>query len=234
MLYQIALVQLTVFLAFFIFERLYPAYKHPVPRQFTLWWLSLGLFALVWLRGLLYFWIDLPEGLLSANLPPVAEGLLFYFAYSFGNYWFHRIKHSNKYLWRYAHRFHHSTSQMETRVAFYRHPTEIVLNTIYLIVLGKLIFGVSTEALVLALAIEGCLESFHHANITIPKRFHWLGYIVQLPGMHLVHHQYGLHRFNYAPFLWDTVFKTVRIPTDWDKRLGLAKSHDIGAIFLFR
>lgn len=234
MLYTIAFIQVCVFVSFYILERSIPAYNHPVPPRFGLWWLSLGLFALVWLRGLLYVWIDLPSGLLELELPVLAEGFVFYLIYSFGNYWFHRIKHGNKYLWRFIHRFHHSTSQMETRVAFYRHPAEVLLNTVYLVLLGKLVFGISAEALVIALAIEGCLESFHHANIAIPRRLHWLGYLIQLPGMHLVHHQLGLHRFNYAPFLWDSVFGTVNIPEHWDKRLGLAKSHDIASLFLFR
>lgn len=234
MLYQIASIQLTVFLFFYVLENRYPAYNHPVPPKFGFWWLSLGLFALVWLRVLIYFWIDLPAGLLSFDLPVLAEGFLFYLVYSFGNYWFHRVKHSNKYLWHFVHRFHHSTSHMETRVAFYRHPTEVLLNTVYLVLLGKLVFGLSAEALVIALAIEGCLESFHHANIAIPKRLHRLGYLIQLPSMHLVHHEYRLHRFNYAPFLWDAVFKTARIPAHWDKRLGLSRSHDIKSVFVFK
>lgn len=231
---KIALIQITVFLFFFTLERLYPAFKHPVPPRFSGWWISLGLFALVWLRGLLYIWADIPASLFEFDLPIVAEGFIFYIVYSLGNYWVHRIKHSNRFLWHFVHKFHHSTSQMETRVAFYRHPTEIFVNTVYIIILGKMVLGVSPEALVIALAIEGSLESFHHANIHIPRKLYWVGHVFQLPGMHLVHHQYGLHRFNYAPFLWDWVFNTLEIPEHWDKRLGFSNSEKIGAFFLFR
>lgn len=234
MLTCIGLAQLSVFTFFFTLERCFPAYQHPVPPRFGLWWICLGLFALVWLRALVYLWVEIPGGMLDLDIPLLAEVFVFYLIYSLGNYWFHRIKHRNRFLWRYVHSFHHSTSQMETRVAFYRHPTEILANTLYLLLLGKIVFGVSAEVLLIALAIEGCLESFHHSNISIPSRLSWLGYLFQLPSMHLVHHQYGLHRFNYAPLLWDTVFGTVKIPENWNQRLGLAKSHDITSLFLLR
>jgi len=234
MLTRIAVIQILVFCFFFFAERIFPNRNHPTPKWFTLWWLCLGIFALMWLRLVLFFWADFNPGFLNLPGSIVAQGFMFYLIYSFGNYWFHRWKHSNSILWRYLHNFHHSTSHMETRIAFYRHPLEILVNTLYLIFLGKFIFSLPFEVIAIALAIEGCLEVFHHSNIKISKYFSPLGYLIQLPDMHLVHHEYGLHRFNYAPFLWDAVFGTIKIPRQWNKRLGFARSAHISEFFFFK
>ena len=69
--------------------------------------------------------------------------------------------------WKYLHKMHHSTSHMDSRVAFYRHPLEMVVNTVILFVLGKIILDVSANAVAMALVIEGILETFHHANIKL-------------------------------------------------------------------
>ena len=235
MLVTIALIQFFVFGFFFTLERLYPDRSFPVPHHFTFWWMALGIFALLWLRAIFYLWLDTPSAIgVKLDLPIVLQGFIFYLFYSFGNYWFHRAKHANRWLWRYVHHLHHSTSHMESRIAFYRHPIEIALNTVYIVLLGKVGFDMPVEAIAIALAIEGCLECFHHANIHFPRRFLWLGYIVQLPGMHLVHHEYGYHQKNYAPFLWDTVFGTVQLAPNWRGKLGFAQSHDISASFFFK
>jgi sterol desaturase/sphingolipid hydroxylase (fatty acid hydroxylase superfamily) len=39
--------------------------------------------------------------------------------------------------------------------------------------------------------------------------------------MHGIHHQKGVHRFNYATVpLWDMVFGTYRNPVTWDGEVG--------------
>ena len=46
-------------------------------------------------------------------------------------------------------------------------------------------------------------------------------YIFQRPESHCVHHQEGLHSFNYADLpLWDMLFGTFRNPKEWQSRCG--------------
>lgn len=234
MLYTIAIIQICTFLFFFTIERCFPRRNFPLPPAFTWWWMALGIFALIWLRLVFYVWLQLPTRGFELPGPLALQGFIFYLFYSFGNYWFHRWKHSNSWLWRYIHKFHHSTSHMESRIAFYRHPFEIAINTLYLLLLGKLVFNAPVEVLAIALAIEGCLECFHHSNIRFPYKLRKLGYFIQLPDMHLVHHEMGLHRYNYAPFLWDGIFGTALIPSMWEKRLGFKQSDDIRGMFFFK
>ena len=233
MLQQLFIIQIAVFSFFFTLERVIPNRQQTRPPFFWAWWFAISIFALLWLRVLLYYWADIPITIVENTWSDIQAGVVFYIFYSFGNYWLHRWKHANQFLWKFIHRLHHSPSHMETPVAFFRHPGEILVNTLYLILMGKLL-GVSALAICVALTIEGCLECFHHSNIKTPKSLRFLGYVIQLPEMHLVHHEYGLHRYNYAPVLWDGLFGTARVPKEWRGRLGFDSSHDIAGIFLFR
>lgn len=236
LLFQLSAIQLLVFFIFFGLENLFPFRQFPKTRYWGLLWLGLGVFVLFWMNIMFYLWLYVEfDGLLPIGAwQPVVQGFVFYLFYSFGNYWFHRWKHSNYWLWKILHYLHHSPSHMETRVAFFRHPLETLANTVYLLFIGKIIFGASVEAIAVALVIEGCLETFHHANIRFPNKLRKLGYIIQIPDMHVLHHEQGLHKYNYSPFLWDFVFGTAKIPDAWDKRLGFANSHEPGKLLLFK
>lgn len=60
---------------------------------------------------------------------------------------------------------------------------------------------------------------FQHANINTP---HWLGYLIQRPENHNIHHGRGVHHYNYPDLpLWDMVFGTFRNPRELrDVRCG--------------
>ena len=73
---------------------------------------------------------------------------------------------------------------------------------------------------------------FQHANIRTPK---WLGYIIQRPESHGVHHARGVHRYNYSDLpLWDIVFGTFRNPDAFEGECGLTPgaSARLGAMLL--
>ncbi|MFO7603214.1 MAG: sterol desaturase family protein, partial [Gammaproteobacteria bacterium] len=51
---------------------------------------------------------------------------------------------------------------------------------------------------------------FQHANISTPR---WLGYLIQRPESHAIHHGKAVHRYNYSDLpLWDMVFGTFDNP----------------------
>lgn len=236
MIILLGFAEIILLLFFFLLERRFPARTHNRVPYWNVWFCGIALFSLVWLKLLFYVWVTVDDTALL-SLDEIAIGyqvLVFYATYSLGNYWFHRWKHTSHLLWRCLHRFHHSPAHMETLVAFYRHPLEIFANTIYIILLGKILFGASTEVVAIALAIEASLEIFHHSNIRIAKRYRWIGYIIQIPEMHLVHHQKGLHRYNYATCLWDTIFGTIYIPRQWNGKVGFADSAKTGKLFLLK
>lgn len=231
MLLSLALIQLLLFIAFFILENKYPARNLPRNRYFFRWWIFTQTFAILWIKVLFIFMHKPTHGLLHPNAGVVELGALFFLTYSFFNYWWHRLKHSNPIIWRYIHRFHHAPSKMEVALIFFKHPLEIVANSLLIYSVAWLL-SLPIEAVAIGLLIEGVIETYHHANINTPKKMRWISLFIQTPEMHLIHHQKGLHRYNYVTFLWDTVFKTARIPKNWDDELGLNLKNGIKGIFL--
>jgi len=231
MLYVIAFIQSAFFILFIILERVYPNLSLPRNKSFYTWFAFVGGFAILWMRLFFVFWPSLPNGMITLPLGDISGGLFFFIVYSFFNYWWHRVKHSNKYVWRFIHRFHHCPSKMEASLIFFKHPLEIVLNTL---LIGSLawVFNLSIESIAVALLIEGIIETYHHSNIKTPSKLRWIAPIIQTPEMHLIHHERGLHRYNYVSFLWDFVFKTARIPKNWQGEQGLILKNGIKGIFL--
>lgn len=179
-----------------------------------------------------YLWPMVPSLSLSgirfdgvSNLP--GQIISFYLIYSFGNYWLHRLKH--RYLW-WIHELHHAPAHLDSTLTYFRHPYEMALNMVYLVFVGKIVTDTNFTVLLFALCIEGVLESFHHANIQLPRWCRPIGYIVQTPEMHIAHHKKGMHSGNYSPLsIWDTVFFTViiDIPLLWKySDLGIDKYYE--------
>ena len=227
MLNLLLFIQLIVFAVFSLLEALYPARSQKRPRYFVHCFTFVVIFGTLWLRGVLAIWSEFDIAIVDLRGSPWASGVLFYCCvYSLFNYWTHRLKHRNSWLWRYVHKLHHCPPHMQAHLAFFRHPLEMVFNSAVFLILAKLL-NLPFEAVCVALMIEGCLECFHHSNIRVPKWMQPLGYVVQLPGMHLIHHQYGLHSHNYGPFLWDWVFGTIKFAPKYDVKIGFKDSDDI-------
>ncbi len=93
--------------------------------------------------------------------------------------------HRNATLWRVLHQMHHSAERVDTFGAFYFSPLDMVGFSI----LGSLclapIFGLDPQSTTIFLLVTMFLAMFQHANIRTPQ---WLGYIIQRPESHGVHH----------------------------------------------
>src|SRR3546814_14705338 len=75
-----------------------------------------------------------------------------------------------------------------------------------------LVVGLSAQAATLVLYATTFMSVFQHSNIRTPR---WLGYLLQRPERHSVHHQRGVHAYNYSDLpLFDIVFGTFRNPRD--------------------
>ncbi|MCP5368292.1 MAG: sterol desaturase family protein [Hyphomicrobiales bacterium] len=160
-------------------------------------------------------WADLTAGVSLLDLSATGTwwgALIGILVYEFGHYWYHRTAHRATWLWRSSHQMHHSAEAVDAFGAYFLHPIDVLAFT----TLSSLVFfpllGLTLEAGLLATAFLGFNAMFQHANIRTP---HWLGYIIQRPESHCVHHGRGVHAFNYADLpLWDMVFGTFRNPRD--------------------
>jgi hypothetical protein len=78
------------------------------------------------------------------------------------------------------------------------------------------------------------LATFQLTNIRTPQ---WLGYFVQRPESHSVHHARGIHQYNYSDLpLFDIIFGTFRNPKEFAAESGFhgVSSAQIGQMLLFR
>ena len=144
----------------------------------------------------------------------VGAALLLYEA---GAYAWHRSMHRFTPLWRLLHQMHHSAERLDVVSAYWFSPLDMVTWTL-LPSLILTIIGVPAQAATITLMTVAFLAMFQHTNVRTPR---WLGYLVQRPEMHVVHHARGVHRYNYAdlPFL-DILFGTFRNPDGYEHSTG--------------
>ncbi len=220
---------LAVFCCCFVIERLRPGWRLPaVPtwaaRVLLVNAVQLGVVLLAgvswerWLSGRSLFE-------LSAHVSPLAGGLIAYFIATFVFYWWHRWRHEHELLWRGFHQIHHSPQRLEVITSFYKHPGEMVVNSIIGSLLVYSLLGLSPQAGAVYTACTALGEFFYHTNIRTPR---WVGYFFQRPEMHRIHHQHGRHRNNYGDITWwDMLFGTFENPKDFTATCGFDQAREL-------
>jgi sterol desaturase/sphingolipid hydroxylase (fatty acid hydroxylase superfamily) len=137
-------------------------------------------------------------------------------AASFVDYWLHRTMHRSTVLWRYAHQLHHSAERVDMAGFGFVSPIELVLSVLLSTLVGTFL-GASADAVVLAGYLYYVIALVQHLNVNTPA---WLGWFVQRPEAHRVHHTRGVHAYNYGLPLWDALLRTRRNPTTWNETYG--------------
>ncbi len=235
MIQAILIVAATVI--FFVLERVLPGRELPESPG---WYLraaflngcQLGIVLLAsvswtrWLKGHSLF--DL------SPLPLLAQGALGWFIGTFLFYWWHRIRHDSDVLWKVCHQIHHSPSRIELLTAFYKHPIEILADSILASTLLLAVLGASTAGAAWFNVFATIGEYFYHSNLRTP---HWWGYFLQRPEHHSIHHQCDLHSFNYGDITWwDRLFGTFRDTEEFAGRCGFPEDHEqkLAQMLVFR
>lgn len=160
-------------------------------------------------------------------------GLASFLLTSFIFYWWHRLTHKSDLLWRVFHQLHHSARRVEALTAFYAHPLDSAAAICISGCVSYLILGASPAAAAIALLLTGLFDLFLHSDLRTPR---WLGFIIQRPEMHTVHHQLDHHAQNYGLPIWDLLFGTWTNPRERSMVLGFDgdKSDRITDMLLFR
>jgi sterol desaturase/sphingolipid hydroxylase (fatty acid hydroxylase superfamily) len=100
--------------------------------------------------------------------------------------------------------------------------------------LSLTVAGLSAQAVTYFLYATTFLGVFQHTNIRTPQ---WLGYIVQRPESHSVHHGRGVHQYNYSDLpLFDILFGTFRNSKEFVSEAGFydGASAKVPQILLFK
>ena len=141
-----------------------------------------------------------------------------YLAITFVFYWWHRARHEVPVLWRWLHQVHHSAARLEVLTSYYKHPLEMLINSMLVSFLLHVLLGLEPASATLVVTIAGVAELLYHCNLRTP---HWIGYLFQRPESHRRHHETGHHRDNYSDLpLWDILFGTFDNPRESPRECG--------------
>lgn len=153
-----------------------------------------------------------------SEIHPVLGAVIGILVYELGHYWYHRAAHRFDWLWRWGHQMHHSAESLDAFGAFYLSPFEtLIFTTISSLVFFPLL-GLPLMSGLLGAAFLTFNALFQHANVRTPQ---WVGYLIQRPESHALHHGRGVHADNYCDLpLWDMAFGTFCNPADFREEVG--------------
>ena len=203
-------------------ERLWPAREFP-PREgwqwlgvaFLILFTTIGVVTPLLIPG---EWLEAHRWLDGTKLGIVGGTIVGYVLLEGVVYAWHRTAHNVGFLWRGFHQIHHSPQRVDIPGSVLFHPLEMIVYTLLQLFVTVIVLGLDP----LAAAIVGYLVAFNsyfqHWNVRTPQ---WLGYIIQRPESHCVHHRLGVHYYNYADFPpWDMLFGTFRNPPKYMGECG--------------
>lgn len=221
----------------FAAERLAPGRTLPESRG---WYartafLNLAQLGIVLLAGYTWsVWLNGPSIFDLHRLPVVLQGFIAWLVGTFVFYRWHRARHASDFLWRALHQIHHSASRIETLTAFYKHPLEIMFNSVLAALIVFPLLGAAPEASAWYSVFAALGEFYYHMNIRTPR---WTGYFLQRPEHHSIHHQLGVHHYNYGDITWwDRLFGTFRDADKFSAACGYEGNREqrIFAMLAFR
>jgi len=222
-LFSIPLIVLGAAAAMIFVESRHAGRKWPKVRG---WWLRALLLngfqvGAVWIAGVAWNNWMLRHRPWKADTLGVAGGsLVGYLGVTFFFYWWHRWRHESEFLWRWFHQVHHSPQRIEVITSFYKHPFEILADSALSSAILYLVVGLGPAAAAGGVLLSGLAELIYHWNVKTP---YWLGFIFQRPESHCVHHEKGVHSYNYSDLpVWDILFGTFRNPREWNAECGFA------------
>jgi sterol desaturase/sphingolipid hydroxylase (fatty acid hydroxylase superfamily) len=203
-------------------EQWRPARRFPA----VAWWRSTGaLFVLLLLSLNVVLPLLLPVEWAAAHrlfdlsfLGVIGGAVIGWLVLSLANFAWHRAEHAFNPLWRGFHQLHHSPQRVDISGAAFTHPSEMAM--LVVVSLGVTVFLLGLDPL--AAAIVGYVAAFYamfqHWNIRTPG---WLGYVIQRPESHCLHHERDVHARNFADFpLWDIIFGSFHNPPAFAGRVG--------------
>jgi sterol desaturase/sphingolipid hydroxylase (fatty acid hydroxylase superfamily) len=121
-------------------------------------------------------------------------------------------------FWLVFHQLHHSPSRIEALTSFYKHPLEILSDSLLAALVLFPLLGCSMMGAFWFNFFAATGAYFYHSNLRTPR---WLRYFIQTPELHSIHHAYGVHRYNYSDLpIWDRLFGTYKDTTEFAPRCG--------------
>jgi sterol desaturase/sphingolipid hydroxylase (fatty acid hydroxylase superfamily) len=230
------MVPVTYFI-FLITEKLWPAREFPPRKGWQ--WIGVGFLILIGTISTVVPllipepWLDAHRWLDGTKLGIAAGTLVGFVALEFVTYAWHRTAHNVGFMWRGFHQVHHGPNRVDIPGSVLFHPLEMLVQVGLQIFVTVIVLGLDPLAAALIGYLFAFCGFFQHWNVRTPQ---WIGYIIQRPESHCVHHRLGVHYHNYAdlPFI-DMLFGTFRNPREYHGECGFEAGADRkpGAVLAF-
>jgi len=214
--------------AFFLgVERIAPGRRLPRVEGWYRRALALNLVQLLLTLALNRVWRSVFNGAsllhLAAWDSPALEGFSGWLVGTFFFYWWHRVRHARGF-WRVFHQVHHSPARIEVATSFYKHPVEVISDSLLSALVLYPLLGASLTGAFWNNCFAATGEYFYHANFRSPR---WLKLFIQTPELHSVHHQVDVHRYNFSDLpLWDRLFGTYRDAATFSSACGFPRNNE--------
>jgi sterol desaturase/sphingolipid hydroxylase (fatty acid hydroxylase superfamily) len=214
-----------------------PARAFPERRGWR--WLGVGFLLLIATVGATVplliepAWLAAHRWLDGSRLGIVGGTLTGWLVVSGLSYAWHRAAHRVPLLWRLTHQLHHSPQRVDISGSALFHPLEMVVQMLVQLFATVIVLGLDPIAAALTSYIAAFYGMFQHWNVRTPT---WLGWFIQRPEAHCVHHRQVVHGWNYADLpLWDLLFGTFRNPREFRGACGFEGGADrrVGAMLGF-
>ncbi len=226
-----------IYFAMLAVEARWPARRFPARRGWR--WLGIGFLLLIAAVGTVtplaipQEWLAAHRWLDGTRLGVAGGTLAGWLVLSFVSFLYHRLSHAWSPLWRLSHQLHHSPQRVDISGSVLFHPLEMIVQTLWGLFVTVIVLGLNPVAASLVGVVQAFHGMFQHWNVHTPA---WLGYLIQRPEAHCMHHRRGVHADNYSDFpLWDMLFGSWRNPRHFIGECGFDEPADrrLGAMLAF-
>jgi len=233
----ITLVVVAIYGALMIWESVFPARELP---KMKFWRFRGVIFFLAYIILTTYIplvWDDFFASYQLINLSSLSlftQAVLGIFLFELVQYGWHIGMHKSDFLFRVSHQMHHSSERLDVPSAFVFSVNDMIGLSLVGSISFALVMGLSPQAITIIILTLTFLGIFQHANINTPR---WLGYVVQRPESHTIHHARGIHKYNYTDLpIIDMIFGTFRNPKNYEHKTGYydGASSKIAEMLLFK
>ena len=217
---------ITVFLCVFTLEVIAPASKNHCDRRWMILASGISLFQSITTIGAGLIFVETFSKISFFNFSGshvLTQGILGFVLTSFIAYWWHRAMHKYDLLWRLFHQLHHSPRRIEALTSFYMHPFDGIAATFLNAVCCYLVLGLNAYGTGVSLILAALYNIYIHADLKTP---YWVGFIIQRPEMHRVHHKRMHHSQNYGLAILDLLFGTFSNPKEYVQEVGFDEARE--------
>ncbi len=233
----ISLVVYVIFGGLFLWESLFPARKLPKIRFWKIRGLIFFMAYMLLTTYIPLLWDDFFASYQLLDLSTLSlttQVVLGIFLFELVQYGWHISMHKSDFLFRVSHQIHHSAERLDVPSAFMFSINDMIGLSLVGSVSFALIMGLAPQAITIIILSLTFLGIFQHANISTPR---WIGYIIQRPESHTIHHARGIHKYNYTDLpVIDMLFGTFKNPRSYEHETGyyLGASNRISEMLRFR